>query len=40
MQQNNRPNEKAFLNTIKEAIACNIKNNCKASSELFRHNLL
>ena len=40
MQQNDKTNEKTFLNTIKETIAYNLQNICKISSGLYRHNLL
>ena len=37
MQQNNRTNEKTFLNTVKEPIAYNLHNIFKISSGLCKH---
>ena len=39
MQQNNKTNEKTFVNIIKEPIVYNLQNICKISSGLCRHNL-
>ena len=39
MEQNNKTNEKTFLDTIKEPIVYNLQNIWKISYGLCRHNL-